>query len=76
MLIEIAPDPVGWAVRQLSFAQICEARAAITGRDGAAAAAGLALSAALDVFAEHGLRSLTDQAARGLERMRVRSTQS
>ncbi|MDR3513245.1 MAG: hypothetical protein P4L73_16535 [Caulobacteraceae bacterium] len=74
-LANSAKDPVGWAVRQLSFAQICEARAAITGRDGAAAA-GLALSAALDVFAEHGLRSLTDQAARGLERMRVRSTQN
>lgn len=75
-LADAGKDPVAWAVRQLSFAQICEARAAITGRDADAAAAGLALSAALDVFAEHGLRSLSDQAARGLERVRVRSAQA
>jgi hypothetical protein len=68
-------DPVAWAVRQLSFAQICETRAAIVGRDDEAGAAmGLALSAALDVFAEHGLRTLADAASRGLERLRIRST--
>lgn len=67
-------DPVGWAVRQLSFAQICEARAQITGRDSDAAVAGLALSAALDVFGEHGMRSLADTAAQALERMRARAS--
>jgi tetratricopeptide (TPR) repeat protein len=72
-LANSAKDPVGWAVRQLSFAQICEARAQITGRDNDAAAAGLALSAALDVFCEHGMRSLADAAALGLERMRART---
>ena len=77
-LADAAIDPVAWAVRQLSFAQICEARLAITGSQSAARSAdiGLALSAAMDVFAERGLRSLTDAAARGLERLRVRSTQS
>jgi hypothetical protein len=73
-LADSAKDPVAWAVRQLSFAQICEARAAIMGQDAAARAAmGVALSAALDVFGEHGLRALTDAASRGLERMRMRS---
>jgi tetratricopeptide (TPR) repeat protein len=75
-LADPAKDPVAWAVRQLSFAQICEARAAIMGQDAAARAAmGVALSAALDVFGEHGLRSLADAAARGLERMRMRAEQ-
>jgi len=65
-------DPVGWAVRQLNFARLYEARASLAGpnaKDRSAAA--LALSAALDVFGEHGQRSLADVAARGLERMRV-----
>lgn len=76
-LADPVKDPVAWAVRQLSYAQICEARAAITGREGASnATVGMALSAALDVFSERGLRSLADAAARGLERMRVRSSQS
>ncbi len=77
-LADSSKDPVAWAVRQLGFAQIGEARAAITGRrDGAGAAAlGLALSAALEVFAEHGRHGLADTAARGLERLRVRSAQS
>jgi hypothetical protein len=74
-LADSSRDPVAWAVRQLSYAQICEARTAITGRDsGARAAVGVALSAALDVFAERGLRGLSDAAARGLERMRLRSS--
>jgi tetratricopeptide (TPR) repeat protein len=76
-LADPVKDPVAWAVRQLSYAQICEARSEITGREGASGAAvGLALSAALDVFSERGLRSLADVAARGLERMRVRSSQN
>jgi hypothetical protein len=76
-LTDPARDPVAWAVRQLSFAQIAEARAAITGSPSEGAGLiGLALSEALDVFAEHGLRSLTDAAARGLERLRLRATQS
>jgi hypothetical protein len=65
-------DPVGWAVRQLNFARLYEARTSLTGRDaGERKAATLALSAALDVFGEHGQRSLADVAARGLERLKV-----
>jgi len=76
-LADPAKDPVAWAVRQLSYAEICEARSAIDGREGASnAAVGMALSAALDVFSERGLRSLADVAARGLEQMRVRSSQT
>ena len=64
-------DPVGWAVRQLNFARLYEARSSLIGVDkGEHRAAALALSAALDVFGEHGLRSLADVAARGLERLR------
>ncbi len=65
-------DPVGWAVRQLNFARLYEARMGVTGRDrGERAASAVALSAALDVFGEHGLRTLADTAARRLEELRV-----
>jgi tetratricopeptide (TPR) repeat protein len=65
-------DPVGWAVRQLNFARLYEARVGVTGRDrGERAASAVALSAALDVFGEHGLRSLADTAARRLEALRT-----
>ncbi|HEY2659390.1 MAG TPA: hypothetical protein VGI79_06690 [Caulobacteraceae bacterium] len=64
-------DPVGWAVRQLNFARLYEARMGVTGQDrGERAASALALSAALDVFGEHGLRSLADTTARRLEDLR------
>ena len=67
-----AVDPVGWAVRQLNFARLYEARAAIAGRDdGERKAAATALAAALDVFSEHGHRALTDVALRGLARLGV-----
>jgi tetratricopeptide (TPR) repeat protein len=71
-LSALAPgrDPVGWAVAQVNLARLYEARAALPGGCGdERGAAVLALSAALDVFGEHGLRSLADQAARGLERL-------
>jgi hypothetical protein len=65
-------DPVGWAVRQLNFARLYEARVGVTGRDhGERAASALALSAALDVFGEHGLRSLADTTARRLEQLQA-----
>ena len=67
-----AKDPVAWAVLQLNFARLYEARAHITGWRGRDRnAAGQALAAALDVFAEQGLRTLTDAAAKGLERLRM-----
>ena len=65
-------DPVGWAVRQLNFARLYEARVGVTGLDrGERAASAVALSAALDVFGEHGLRSLADTTARRLEELRA-----
>jgi len=67
-----AIDPVGWAVRQLNFARLYEARAAIAGRDaGERQVAATALAAALEVFSEHGHRSLSDIALRGLARLGV-----
>jgi len=67
-----AIDPVGWAVRQLNFARLYEARAARAGRDaGERQAAATALAAALEVFSEHGHRSLSDIALRGLARLGV-----
>jgi tetratricopeptide (TPR) repeat protein len=70
-------DPVGWAVAQVDLARLYEARSALPGANGdQRAAAMLALSAALDVFGEHGLRSLSDQAARGLERLGVPQAQA
>ncbi len=67
-----ASDPVGWAVRQLNFARLYEARVGVTGRDrGERAASALALSAALDVFGEHGLRSLADTTQRRLEQLQA-----
>ena len=72
-LISMNPsaDPVGWAVRQLNFARLYEARTDLTGPDSRARrSASVALSAALDVFTEHGLRTLSDVALRGLERLK------
>jgi hypothetical protein len=62
-------DPVGWAVRQLGLASLHEARASITGRDGGERRQGaFGLALALEVFKEHGLRSLADEASRALDR--------
>jgi hypothetical protein len=67
-------DPVGWAVAQLHLARLYEARLDLDAQDQARrAAAILALDAALDVFAEEGLRSLTSMAAEALDRLRVGS---
>jgi tetratricopeptide (TPR) repeat protein len=64
-------DPVAWAVCQTNLARLYETRAELTGRDnGQRAAAAMALSAAFDVFAEHGLRSLSDMTLQALERVR------
>jgi len=71
MSMNPSADPVGWAVRQLNFARLYEARTDLTGPDSRARrSASVALSAALDVFTEHGLRTLSDVALRGLERLK------
>ena len=65
-------DPVAWALVQLHLARLYEARIDITGKDhGERAAAVMALDAALDVFGEQGMRSLTIMATEGLERLRT-----
>jgi len=66
-----ARDPASWAVAQMNLARLYEARVEITGRDdGRLDRASLALACAFDVFAELGLRSLTDLAAQGLQRLK------
>ena len=62
-------DPVGWAILQVDLAQLYMARLRLLGRDGDRAAAGLALSSAIEVFGEHGLRSLIDQSCRTLDEL-------
>ena len=65
---------MSWAIIQLSLARLYELRGEITGRSGdRLGASALAYDAALEVFAEQGLRSLTDLAASGLDRIRSRS---
>lgn len=77
MKIELAAqaprkDPVGWALAQLHLARLYEARMDITGKDGGRRAAAVtALDAALDVFAEQGLASLSRLATEALDRLRV-----
>lgn len=64
-------DPVGWAIIQMGLAQVYQSRLALTGRDrGERAGAALALDAALDIFSEHGLRSLSAAALDSLDRLR------
>lgn len=70
--LQARKDPVGWAVAQLHLARLYEARLDLTGRDqGRRAAAIVALEAALDVFADEGLRTLTTMAADALDRLRI-----
>jgi len=65
-------DPLGWALAQLHLARLYEARMEITGRDeGRRASALTALEAAFDVFADHGLVSLSALASDALQRLRV-----
>lgn len=63
-------EPAAWALLQVNLARLYEARMDITGQDrGERASAAMALNAALDVFAELGLRSLSVVAADALERL-------
>jgi hypothetical protein len=65
-------DPVAWALAQMHLARLYEARIEITGKDGGERANGLiALDAALDVFADQGLRSLSVIASEALERLKA-----
>ena len=70
-LARLSPDrdPVGWAIAQVDLAQLYAARFELCDEDTDRAAAGMALGAAIDVFGEHGLRSLNEQACATLERL-------
>ena len=64
-------DETSWAVLQMNLARVYIARAAANGRDrGEAARAADALTGALEVFNELGLRSIAVLAAQELERLR------
>ena len=65
-------DPVAWAIAQVNLAQLYMARQELYGGDKDRAAAALALASAIEVFGEHGLRSLIDQATEVLEAIEAR----
>lgn len=64
-------DPVAWAVVQVGLARVYEAQAELRGDLGERADAAVALNAALEVFAERGLKSLTETATAALGRLRA-----
>jgi tetratricopeptide (TPR) repeat protein len=65
-------DPVTWAMLQVQLGQVYVTRLGLTHRDrGERAAAAMAFQAALEVFGEEGLRSLSAIAADGLERLKA-----
>jgi tetratricopeptide (TPR) repeat protein len=65
-------DPVGWAIAQVNLAQLYVARLELNGGDRDRAGAALALASAIEVFGEHGLRSLIDHATEALEALEAR----
>jgi hypothetical protein len=64
-------DPVSWAVLQVNLARVYEAKAELEGGFTAREAAVYAYGSALDVFSEHGMRTLSASAAAGLERVKA-----
>ena len=69
-LAENSRAPVAWAVAQMALARIYEIRAGLTGDRSERVVAALALDEAKSVFAERGLKILTEQADAGLARAR------
>ena len=65
-------DPIAWAVTQVALARIYEVRADLSDAPGERSKAAYALTEALDVFGDRGLKSLTDIAQTALERVRGR----
>lgn len=65
-----AADPLAWAVTQVALARIYEAQSLLRRDTGERADAAFALAAALDVFAERGMRSLSDSALVALNRLK------
>jgi len=63
-------DPATWAVAQLALARVYDARAALEGEASRPKEAAVALTEALDVFTELGLKTLAEAAQAALERAR------
>ncbi len=71
-VIDPSRDPLSWAVIQVALARVYLSRADLTGDNGENGRAAMALSEALEVFTERGLRSLADVALTSLEEMAAR----
>jgi len=69
-------DPVSWAMTQVAIARIYEVRADLSHAPEERGKAAYALLEALDVFAERGLKTLSDVAQAALERLRDRQIPS
>jgi hypothetical protein len=70
------PEPVSWAVLQLNLARVYTAQMQARGCDrGERNRAAEALIAAMEVFADHGLRSLTAAADAALDSLREQISQ-
>ncbi len=65
-----AADPLAWAVTQVALARIYEAQSGLRADTGERADAAFALAAALEVFTERGMRSLSDVALTALGRVK------
>jgi tetratricopeptide (TPR) repeat protein len=65
-------DPVAWAATQVALARIYEVRADLSDAPGERSKAAYALTEALEVFADRGLKSLSEVAQAALERVRGR----
>lgn len=63
-------DPIAWAVVQLALARVYDARAVLQGRSSRPPEASVALTEALDVFVEQGLKTLAEAAQAALARAR------
>jgi len=71
--VDPSRDPLAWAVIQVALARVYMARVHLTGDDGERSNAILALSEAMEVFTERGLRSLADVALTSLEEMKTQA---
>jgi hypothetical protein len=63
------PDPVSWAVVQVNLARVYESRAELMGAFKNRDAAVYALEEALEIFCEHGLKTLAEAASSALGRV-------
>jgi hypothetical protein len=69
--VDARRDPVAWAVMQVALARVYAARADLLGDAKERSNAMLALSEALDLFTERGMRSLADAALTALDQMKA-----